>query len=342
MPGSSWWAGIALAAVIAGVGMWLSNLDSMRSLGFSALTFAIILGMVLGNTVFPAIAPHTGKGVDFCKTRLLRIGIILFGFRLTFQEAISVGVAGIVLDAVIILSVYCLAMLAGRRLLGMDKHTCMLVGAGAAVCGAAAVMAMESIVRAQAHKVSVAVATVVVFGTVGMFLYPLLYPYLGLSEHAFGIYIGSTVHEVAQVVAAGNAVGPVAANTAIVEKMLRVMMLAPFLIGVSWWMQWQARRSQNPDEAEGIGQVRPPIPWFALGFVAAVGINSLNIVPQEVASLLVQVSTVLLAMAMAALGLLTHASAVRKAGAGPLALAGILFLFLVIGGFGLNLLASQF
>ncbi len=340
LPGKSWWAGIALAGLIAFASLGLAQLPSFQALGLSALTLAIVIGMALGNTIFPAIAPHTGAGVDFCKNRLLRAGIILFGFRLTFQEAAGVGLSGIVLDAVIILSVYGLAMFVGRRILGVDRQTCMLVGAGAAVCGAAAVMAMEPVARAQAHKVSVAVATVVVFGTISMFIYPLLYPYSGMSEHAFGIFIGSTVHEVAQVVAAGNAVSPAAANTAVVEKMLRVMMLAPFLLGVSWWLQWQARRNDTGEMSAG--KARPPIPWFAFGFVAAVGLNSLGFPGPEVAAQLVQLSTLLLAMAMAALGLRTHAGAIRQAGAAPLALAGILFVFLVVGGYGLNLLAAQF
>lgn len=335
----SWWAGIALAGGIAGAGLWLASLDSMRDLGLSALTFAIILGMLAGNTVFPAVAPHTSVGVDFCKNRLLRAGIILFGFRLTFQEAASIGMTGILLDAIIILSVYGLAMTVGQRLLKLDRQTCMLVGVGSAICGAAAVMAMEPIARAQAHKVSVAVATVVVFGTLSMFLYPVLYPYLGLSEHAFGVFIGSTVHEVAQVVAAGNAIGPAAAKAAVVEKMVRVMMLAPFLMLLCWWMQ---RRKQGHQQADSTASARGALPWFAVWFVVAVGVNSLGVVPAAVAEMLVQISTVLLAMAMAALGLRTHVSAIRQAGAAPLALAGLLFLFLLIGGYGLNLLAARF
>lgn len=331
-----WWLGLALAGAIAGCGLWLAGLPSMHALGFSSLTFAIVIGMVLGNTVFPAIASQTSIGVDFSKNRLLRAGIILFGFRLTFQEAVSVGVAGILLDAVVILAVYGLAMTAGRRWFGLDRQTCMLVGAGAAVCGAAAVMAMETVARAQAHKVSVAVATVVVFGTISMFLYPLLYPHLGMSEHAFGIFIGSTVHEVAQVVAAGNAVGPIAAKTAVVEKMLRVMMLAPFLILVSWW---ELRRGSR--HGAHSGKASPAIPWFAVGFVAAVGVNSLGVIPNEIVTLLTQFSTILLAMAMAALGLRTHVGAIRQAGPAPLALAGLLFLFLLVGGYGLNSLAAR-
>lgn len=339
LPRAAWWRGVLLAGAIAGAGLWLASLESVRATGFSALTFAIVLGMLLGNTVFPSIAPQTGTGVDFCKNRLLRLGIILFGFRLTFQEAASVGVAGIVLDAVIIFSVFGLAMTLGRRVLGLDRQTCMLVGAGSAICGAAAVMAMEPVARAEAHKVSVAVATVVVFGTISMFLYPLLYPYLGMSEQAFGVFIGSTVHEVAQVVAAGNAVGPMAANTAVVEKMLRVMMLAPFLMLVSWWMQ---RREEPAAKAGNLRGALHALPWFAVGFIVAVGVNSLGVVSQAMAEFLVQASTVLLAMAMAALGLRTHASAIRQAGTAPLLLAGMLFVFLLVGGYGLNLLAARF
>lgn len=334
----AWWAGLALAGSIAAAAMWLSGQPVLRGAGFSTLTLAIMLGMVLGNTVYPGIAPLTAAGVDFAKARLLRLGIILFGFRVTFQEAASIGLAGIVLDAIIILSVFTLAMTVGRRVLRMDEQSCMLIGAGAAICGAAAVMAMEPVARAPAHKVSVAVATVVVFGTISMFLYPLLYPWLGLSEQAFGVYIGSTVHEVAQVVAAGVAVGPAAATTAVVEKMVRVMMLAPFLMLVAWRLQ---RRASSAEADGGAARARPPVPWFAVWFLAAVGINSLGAVSAQTAGMLVEASTVLLAMAMAALGLQTHASAIRRAGAAPLALAGVLFIFLLLGGYGLNLIAAR-
>lgn len=334
--GTPWFVGMTLVGGIAALALWLASLDSMQALGLSALTFAIVVGMGLGNTVFPAIAPHTAAGVDFAKTRLLRAGVVLFGFRLTFQEAASVGWSGIVLDAIIIFSVFGLAMVVGRRLFGLDKQTCMLVGAGSAICGAAAVMAMEPVARAEAHKVTVAVATVVVFGTLSMFLYPLLYPIAGLSEHAFGVFIGSTVHEVAQVVAAGDAVGPIAAKAAVVEKMIRVMMLAPFLMLVSWWM----RRSRSGDVSDASGQAKPGVPWFAIGFVAVVGLNSTGWIAPEIAAMLVQLSIVLLSMAMAALGLRTHISAIRQAGFAPLALAGTLFLFLLLGGYGLNYVAA--
>lgn len=115
---------------------------------------------------------------------------------------------------------------------GLDRHTSRLIGAGSSICGAAAVLATEPVVKAEASKVTVAVATVVIFGTIAIFLYPAMYPLLAhwFSPETYGIYIGSTMHEVAQVVAAGHAINPDAENAAVIAKMLRVMMLAPFLI----------------------------------------------------------------------------------------------------------------
>jgi len=117
----------------------------------------------------------------------------------------------------------------------MDKETSVLIGTGSAICGAAAIMAAEPVIKAPTHKVTTAVATVVVFGTIGLFLYPLFYPYLGSSQYQFGIYIGSTVHEVAQVVAAAENVRKVTAESAVIVKMTRVMLLVPFLILLSAW-----------------------------------------------------------------------------------------------------------
>ncbi|MGL5038531.1 MAG: YeiH family protein, partial [Aeromonas sp.] len=225
-----WWLGIALAALLAAAGMGLAELPQAKGLGLSALTIAIVLGIVVGNTLFPRIAHHCAAGVDFSKNKLLRAGIILYGFRITFQQIGDIGWSGVIIDILIIGFTFILALQLGTRVFKLDKQTSMLIGAGSAICGAAAVMAAEPVIKGQAHKASVAVATVVVFGTLAMFLYPLAYPYLGLSEAHYGIFAGSTIHEVAQVVAAGKSVGDQAAATAVIVKMMRVMMLAPFLL----------------------------------------------------------------------------------------------------------------
>jgi len=171
-----------------------------------------------------------------------------------------------------------------------------------------------------------------------MFLYPLMYPHLGLSPHEYGLFAGSTIHEVAQVVAAGSAVSEPAAATAVIEKMLRVMMLAPFLFVLSH----ADRREERPRGGEN--QVRPSravaIPWFAVLFVAVAGINSLGLLPTATVKGFVQLDTWLLAAAMTALGLRTQVGAIAQAGVRPLLLAGSLFLFLTIGGYWINRLVG--
>lgn len=213
----------------------------------------------------------------------------------------------------------------------MDRTSALLIGAGSAICGAAAVMAAEPVVRGRAEQVTVAVSTVVVFGTLGMFLYPALYQLnlahgvLPMSEAFYGVFTGSTVHEVAQVVAAGRAVSEGAADTAVIAKMVRVMMLAPFLIALSLLL------ARGGSAQPGATRAKIVVPWFAFGFVAVAGFNSLHLLPAGWVALAIEVDTVLLAMAMAALGLTTHVSALRQAGMKPLLLALLLFAWLLAG-----------
>jgi uncharacterized integral membrane protein (TIGR00698 family) len=322
------WLGIGLAAAIALTATALAQLPAIAHLGLSALPLAIVIGIAGGNTFFPAIAPRTAVGVDYARQTLLRAGIVLYGFRITFQQIGQVGWAGVLIDATMLTLTFVLAVQVGTRLFKLDRESAMLIGAGASICGAAAVMATEPVLRAPAHKVSVAVATVVVFGTLGMVIYPLLYPHLGLSEHAYGVFTGSTVHEVAQVVAAGRAVSESAAAAALIEKMLRVMMLAPFLLVLSLAVR---NRGGASAQARHLN-----VPWFAVAFIGASAVSSLSPLPPAWNAALASVDTLLLATAMAALGLRTHAGAVRQAGTRPLLLASLLFGFLLGGGYLLN------
>lgn len=224
--------GLALTAALTGAALWAGSFPAIAGAGFSALTLAILFGMVVGNTVYPKIWQPCDGGVIFAKQHLLRLGIILYGFRLTFAQIADVGVSGILIDVLTLSSTFFIACFLGQKVFGLDKHTSWLIGAGSSICGAAAVLATEPVVKAEASKVTVAVATVVIFGTIAIFLYPAMYPLLAhwFTPETYGIYMGSTMHEVAQVVAAGHAVSPDAENAAVIAKMLRVMMLAPFLL----------------------------------------------------------------------------------------------------------------
>jgi uncharacterized integral membrane protein (TIGR00698 family) len=343
--------GLALTGALAAFAIEFSKLGWLQANGISALTLAIVLGMLVGNTVYPRLASASAGGVTFSKQTLLRAGIILYGLRLTFQDIANVGISGVTIDIVVLSSTFVLSWWVGTRIFGLDRRTAMLIGAGSSICGAAAVMATEPVVRGRAEQVTVAVSTVVVFGTLDIFLYPAMYHLnahyhlLAMSPTAYGIYAGSTIHEVAQVVAAGRAITDAAANTAVITKMVRVMMLAPFLIILSTYLSRTPNGGDSGDDgdASATDEASPSrasrrivIPWFALGFVAVAGLNSLAVLPHAFVSTAVDLDTGLLAMAMAALGVTTHVSAVRTAGIKPLALAALLFIWLIFGGVVIN------
>lgn len=323
--------GLALTAALTGAALWAGSFPAIAGAGFSALTLAILFGMVVGNTVYPKIWQPCDGGVIFAKQHLLRLGIILYGFRLTFAQIADVGVSGILIDVLTLSSTFFIACFLGQKVFGLDKHTSWLIGAGSSICGAAAVLASEPVVKAEASKVTVAVATVVIFGTIAIFLYPAMYPLLAhwFTPETYGIYMGSTMHEVAQVVAAGHAVSPDAENAAVIAKMLRVMMLAPFLLFLA------ARVKQLTPAGNG-EKSKITIPWFAIMFILVAVFNSFHLLTKAVVDMLVTLDTVLLAMAMAALGVTTHVSALKKAGAKPLLMALMLFVWLIVGGGAIN------
>ncbi len=332
--------GILLTASIAAFATELSKIAWLQAHGISALTLAIVGGMITGNTFYGRVAGISARGVAFSKQTLLRAGIILYGLRLTFQDIGRVGAVGIMIDAIVLSSTFVLSWWAGTRLFGLNRRMAMLIGAGSSICGAAAVMATEPVVRGRAEEVCIAVATVVAFGTLAIFLYPALYQlndrahWVSLTPFAYGIFTGSTVHEVAQVVAAGNAVAETAANTAVITKLVRVMMLAPFLVLLSAYLSRHSEEGAAP--ASGPQSWRGVIPWFALGFIAVAGFNSMAVLPHALVSTAIDADTLILATAMAALGVSTQVSAIRAAGIKPLALAALLFGWLIFGGFAIN------
>lgn len=328
--------GIVLSLGIAIVSLILANITCLQNHAIGTLTLAIVLGIFLGNTLYPSIATHCAKGVLFSKQRLLQLGIIFYGFRLTFADIAHVGAHGALIDALVLTSTFALAWVVGRKVFKLDTNTVILIGAGSSICGAAAVMATEPVVKGRAEQVSVAVSTVLVFGTISMLLYPALFQwnlswhFFPTSAEAFGIFTGSTVHEVAQVVAAAKPLGDIATNTAVIAKMVRVMMLAPFLILLSMYLA-RTKSSQKLMEADTL--IAPiTIPWFAVIFIAVAGLNSLAILPSHLVLAAVNIDTLFLAMAMASLGLCTHFSAIKQAGFKPMLLGGVLFSWLIIGG----------
>jgi uncharacterized integral membrane protein (TIGR00698 family) len=320
--------GLGLVVALSAVATWMATTPALLSLRISPLIVGILLGAVLGNTARERIPADWSSGILYAARIILRLAIILYGFRITFSQIEAVGMNGLLVDVIMVTSTFVLGSVLGIKVFGMDKETAIMTAAGAAICGAAAVVATEPIVKAEPHKTAVAIGTVVLFGTLSMFAYPFAYRmgWVPMSENVFGIYIGATVHEVAHVVGAGEAVGALAAQTSIIVKMTRVMLLAPALIVLGWVLA----RGAEADTGE-----RTPvmIPWFAVGFIAVAGFNSLNLLPEAVVQSLNVFDTFLLTMAMTALGIETNASKFKGVGLAPIYLALALFGWLVGGGY---------
>ena len=333
----------ALGLIVVLIGslfcLWLNiSLDTWsngRIVGLSSLTLAILLGMVLGNTIYPNFSDQLSAGVGFAKGQILRLAIIFYGFKLTLTQVASVGMPAVMADALVLTSTFLITYWLGTKWLKVDKQTTLLIGSGASICGAAAVIAAEPVVKAEAHKVTIAVATVVVFGTIAMLLYPFLY-HLGwlqpwLNAQQYGIYTGSTIHEVAQVVVAGNAISTDVGNIAVVTKMIRVMMLAPFLLILSFALtKGSSDNGEKPSFINRVQQVK--VPWFAFIFILVVLLHTWVPMTASFERSMVMLDDVLLTMAMFALGLTTHMSAIKQAGVKPLILGAIMFTWLIVGG----------
>lgn len=321
--------GVLLIALFACAAFYIGEIQLLRELSISPMIIGIVLGMIYANSLRNNLPDTWVPGIVFCSKKILRLGIILYGFRLTLTEVAEVGLAAILVD-IIIVTVTILGGVAIGKLLKMDKEIALLTSVGSGICGAAAVLGAESTIQTKPYKTAVAVATVVIFGTIAMFLYPVAYRsgLLGLEPQQMGIFAGSTLHEVAHAVGAGNAMGPEVSNTCVIVKMIRVMLLVPVLLVLAWWVASRKKASKEKGKA---GKVA--VPWFAIAFLGVICFNSLGLVSPAVVEWINAFDTFLLTMAMAALGAETSFDKFKKAGAKPFVLALILFVWLMGGGY---------
>ena len=319
--------GIIFCSIFALIAYFVCKTSICTSINLNSLTFAIILGMLFGNLLNRFIPEDFKEGITFSAKKLLRLAIILYGFRITFQQIFAVGMQGFFADIIMLVTTYLLGYYIGTRVFKLDKDLCMLTSIGSSVCGAAAVLGTDSMLKADSHKVSLAVSTVVLFGTISMFLYPILAGFNIVPEEVFGVYIGSTVHEVAQVVAAGSAISHSVCDTSVIVKLTRVMMLVPYLFLLGLYLSKKSKTKRT----------KVPMPWFAILFVVMCGFNSLNILPPIIKTGIIEFDVFLLTVAMFALGVETNFEKIKGLGLKPILLAGIMFIWLVaFGAFTVN------
>ena len=297
--------------------------------------------MLYANSLRNHLPETWVPGILFCTKQVLRAGLVLYGFKLTFQSVIAIGLPAILIDMVIVVLTILIGVWVGR-LMKMDKDLALLTATGSAICGAAAVLGAEPVVKCEGYKTAIAVSTVVIFGTLSMFLYPLMFRMGlldGLTDTGVAVYTGSTLHEVAHVAGAGNAMDPTdalgIAGTATITKMIRVMMLAPVLVVMGFVL---GRRKSSGACRE---KSKIAVPWFAFGFIGIICLNSLlqylfgveSVREIPLNGAIEYADTFLLTMAMTALGTETSIDKFRQAGAKPFVLAGLLYVWLVAGGY---------
>lgn len=307
----------------------LSEFSFFKDLGISAMIIGILIGMIYANSIKKYFPTYLQSGIIFCTKTILRIGIVLYGFRLTFQNLQDVGIYGILVAFLMLASTFLIGYIFGIKVLKLDREITILTSAGSAICGAAAVLASESVLKCEAYKSAIAVSSVVVFGTIAMFLYPFLYKlgFIDLSVQNMGIYIGATLHEVAHVVGSSNVLGEDASSNAVIVKMIRVMMLAPFLILLSIWILKISISKTNSEKS------KITIPWFAVFFIFVVGFNSFDLLASEIVVSINYLDNFALTMAMTALGMETSFSKFKNVGLKPIYLSLVLFAWLIFGGY---------
>lgn len=310
------WPGLFLTTLIAAAAFGMQRLPVIST--FSPLILAILLGMIFHNLV--GTPANAKPGVTFSLRRILRGAIILLGLQLTITQVIEVGAVGFGIIVICLVSTFLFTGWFGR-LIGVDPKLSELIGAGTSICGASAVIATNTVTRAPDEDVAYAVACVTVFGSIAMFAYPTLTHLLHLDPRAYGLWTGSSIHEIAQVVAAAFQEGKQAGEFGTIAKLSRVMLLAPLVISLG---VIASRRTH------GTSSAKAPLPWFVFGFIALIGLNSIITVPPEAKTVIVSITTFMLSMALAAMGLETDIAKLYAKGLRPLMLGAASSLFIAL------------
>lgn len=310
-----WWPGLLLSIVIAIASAFVAD-----HRGGPTLLYALLLGMALN----PVAAEGRAKpGVDFAASRILRFGVALLGARITIDQIGGLGWynGGLLVAGVVVTILFGLAL---ARALGLSGRIGILTGGASAICGASAAIAIAAVLphdEKSERELLFTIAGVTALSTIAMILYPVIVSVAGLSANQAGIFLGGTIHDVAQVVGAGYSISPEVGDYAVLTKMFRVALLLPVVVAISFAVR---RRLQRTESRGG----DPLLPFFLLAFLAFVVVGSLGWIPKPVGAALNEISRACLVIAIAAVGLKTSLLEIKKVGARALVLLGVEAVFL--------------
>jgi uncharacterized integral membrane protein (TIGR00698 family) len=312
--------GLALLVLIAAGATALSWLMPV----ISPLVAALALGALVVNVV--PIPDHLAPGIAFGGRSLLRLGIVLLGFRLSIGDVARLGLPGLGVVGVVVAGTFFGTQWLGRRL-GLSEDLGLLVATGYSICGASAIAAMDGVVHADEEETAYAITLVTLCGTLSIFVLPLIAHAVGMPAGDFGTWVGGSVHDVGQVVATASQEGPRAVAAATVVKLTRVVLLAPLVAAVALRRR---HRSIEFGAEEGDEQHPPILPLFVCGFLAAIVVRSSGVLSPATLATIATTEKLVLTVALVGLGMGVRVSRLRRLGGRPLVL-GLLAWPLVAG-----------
>lgn len=310
---SGWIMGVGITFVIAIFAKYLADALPILSI-MGPLVLAILIGM--GWRAIFGLKVKFEKGIAFSNKQLLRLGIILLGMRLNLVDIYHSGVNVVIVAVVVIIFTLCFVY-GLTRFFKVDKKLGILNACGTAICGAAAVVAIAAPLKAKEEETSVAAATVAILGTIFTLIYTALYSVLPLTPTEYGIFAGSTLHEVAHVIAAASIGGKTTVDIAVIVKLTRVALLVPVAIIIGMIFSDKKEGSTSKKISLSV------FPWFIFGFLFMSGINTLGIVTKTITANLVDSAYIFIGMAMAGLGLYVDIKTFKKLGIKPF-IAGLI------------------
>lgn len=316
------WPGVALSAVVAVAALFLAE-----HYGAPVMLFALLLGMALN---FLSQDGRCKSGIEFVAKEVLRWGVALLGLKITAGQVQALGWQPVLMVVLAVASTIGLGI-AVAKWMGFKTFFGFLSGGAVAICGASAALAIATAFPHHPQKdraTLFVVISVSTLSTVAMVLYPMLADGLALSPQQAGIFLGGTIHDVAQVVGAGYSMGQETGDTATVVKLMRVAMLVPVIVVASWMTRTSAASAMVAAQPGAVVSRPPLLPWFAVVFVLLVVVNSVLALPGVVVDSGNAMSRVFLVGAMAAIGMKTHLKDIVSVGWKPVALMLLETLFL--------------
>jgi uncharacterized membrane protein YadS len=341
-PGLAAAAGLGVVATVIGKSVPLVG-SALPGAVLGALIAVVRPRGVRGDTPFAPPgqqqpATRLAPGLKFASSRLLQVAVVLLGAQLSIAQAARAGASSLPVMLGTLAACLGAAWLYGR-LLGVTGGLRTLIGVGTGICGASAIAAASPVIEAASADIAYAVSTIFVFNIAAVLAFPVVGHALGMSQHSFGLFAGTAVNDTSSVVATATTYGSQAANQAVVVKLVRTLMIIPVCAGLAW-LTARGQRAAGaaataPAASAGRGGRRRGraarralrlIPWFLIGFLVMAAANSAGLIPAGAHDGVTQVAAFLVAVALSGIGLSTDVAALRRAGAKPLLLGGMLWL----------------